>query len=464
MNDDKDFREPKTASQSTPLELHFTFVVPRQLLPVACRCPESVEREEHLHLPPTTGGWDQSDDMSPDMYFTQTMAVANRCRAKIEYELRVKILSSVNGKLASVAEVSEPIQIMPFYPWFQRQQSVRSGQASPAYEPTQPPFFQTPPPPSIPTRTVEAEKKIKKGVFGKKKGSVQVSLEAPEFFELGVGHDETPLPPNSLTLPIKMRYLPITADLPPKVTAISARLHSRTTFNVDSHKDFRNSGTYQSSIVILKASTPSPSTPLWVEGESSTDLSFVANIVMPITLPPAAGSPDTQAQKVLLPSFESCFVSRSYEIEVRIGFDGGNELALRTPISILAKPATQKAESDLEYAIQAANNWTPPGHETLNASIEPELLRPTLRTLRIDDHRGSTSSEESTGTVTESPGMQAMEFHGGCVEEVVPAVPAVTEIVPGEAPPDYSLVVQTVANGKDNGVQQTVTAVFARTA
>src|SRR5271163_2149454 len=132
MNDDKDFREPKTASQSTPIELPFTFVVPRQLLPVACRCPESVQREEHLHLPPTMGGWDQSDDMSPDMYITLSTTFANRCRAKIEYEIRVKMLSSVNGQSVSVAEVSEPIQIMPLYPWFQRRQCGRSHESSPA--------------------------------------------------------------------------------------------------------------------------------------------------------------------------------------------------------------------------------------------------------------------------------------------------------------------------------------------
>jgi len=287
-------------------------------------------------------------------------------------------------------------------------------------------------------------------------------VEGPESFELSVGHDETQqLPPNSLTLPIKMRYVPITPDLPPNVTAISARLHSRTTFNVDSGKDFRNSGTYQSSNLILKASTPSPSTPLWVEDESSPDLSFVANLVMPVTLPPAAGSPDPKNQKVLLPSFESCFVSRSYEVEVRIGFDGRSEIALRIPISILAKPATQKAESELESAIQEADNWTPPGHETLNSSVEPELLRPTLRTLRIDDRSSVRSSEESTGTVTESPRMQSRDFQGCCVEDVVPPV---TPNVPCEAPPDYSLVVQTVSTDKDNGVQQTVTAVFARTA
>lgn len=68
MNDDKDFRGPKTASQTDPIELPFKFTVPRQLLPVICKCPSSVQNDQHLNLPPSVGSWDYGDDMSPDMY------------------------------------------------------------------------------------------------------------------------------------------------------------------------------------------------------------------------------------------------------------------------------------------------------------------------------------------------------------------------------------------------------------
>jgi hypothetical protein len=67
MNDDKDIQEPRIASQTNPIELHFTFVVPRQLLPVICKCPG--QNPQHLHLPPSMGDWDRADDMSSDMYF-----------------------------------------------------------------------------------------------------------------------------------------------------------------------------------------------------------------------------------------------------------------------------------------------------------------------------------------------------------------------------------------------------------
>jgi hypothetical protein len=68
MNDDKEFQNVKTASRTNPIELPFTFVVPRQLLPIMCKCPASVQNEQHFHLPPSMGSWKDLDDMSADMY------------------------------------------------------------------------------------------------------------------------------------------------------------------------------------------------------------------------------------------------------------------------------------------------------------------------------------------------------------------------------------------------------------
>jgi hypothetical protein len=67
MNDDKDMRQPKTASRLSPLELPFTFTVPRELLPIVCKSDNSLEKERHLQLPPSMGSWDHVDDMSADM-------------------------------------------------------------------------------------------------------------------------------------------------------------------------------------------------------------------------------------------------------------------------------------------------------------------------------------------------------------------------------------------------------------
>src|SRR5271168_3802266 len=116
MNDDKNVREPKTASQTNPLELPFTFTVPRQLLPKACNCP--VHNSQHLDLPPSMGSWGRADDMGPDMYFHSRFILTTR--SKIEYQIRVKIVSRVDGKATVAAETMELVQILPVYSWWSR--------------------------------------------------------------------------------------------------------------------------------------------------------------------------------------------------------------------------------------------------------------------------------------------------------------------------------------------------------
>src|SRR5271155_1348043 len=237
MNDDKDIRESKIASRTQPVELPFTFIVPRQLLPTICSSSNLEEKEKHLQLPPSMGCWDHADDMSADMYLSKSQNIMLMIRSKIEYEVRVKVLSTVDGKSKVVAESIEPVQIMPLYPWWQ---SRRPRQASPSYELVESPS-QTPSEHGHP-KTVEVEKTLKKGFLGKKKGRVTVSMEVPDSYHINVGQSDNTV--NPLSMPIKMRYSPISADLPPNVNSLSARLHARTKYNVDSGKDPRNSGVY----------------------------------------------------------------------------------------------------------------------------------------------------------------------------------------------------------------------------
>ena len=443
MNDDKDIREPKVASRTHPLELPFTFTVPRQLLPTICPSSNLEEKERHLQLPPSMGCWNHADDMSPDMYLSRATNVVLMSRSKIEYEVRVQVQSTVDGKSKNVAESIEPVQIMPLYQWWQ---SLRSRPAaSPSYEQVVSPST-TPSEHGQPT-TVEVEKTLKKGFLGKKKGRVTVSMEVPDSYYINVGQSDNTV--NPLSMPIKMRYSPITADLPPNVSSLSARLHARTKYNVDRGIEPRNAGIYNTSITLLKAATPSTSTPLWLEESTTNKLSFVANLLIPMNLPPAAGSSSSKGQKVLLPSFDSCLISRSYELEVRIGFEGGSETVLRLPTSIIAKPATSAAETALEEAVRIADNWTPPGHETVAADVEPDLLRPTLRTLNLNDPESNETSD------TEDSNTNVRAFNTSPLPDQIADVPS-------DSPPDYDFVVTTVSDKIVDG--HCVIAVAARTA
>lgn len=429
MSDDKNIREIKTASQINPVELPFTFIVPRQLLPVDCACPTAAPTAQHLNLPPSLGFWDPSDDMSADMYVLSAENYADvSFRSKIEYQVRVKVLSKVDRKSTVAAEAIEPVQILPLYSWWQSlRPQLRSE--SPTYERVEPPVG--PPSESNPLNTVEAAGKIRKGFWGKRKGTVSVSIEVPDTYYINVGYSSG----TSLSMPIKMRYSPISADLPPSVSSLSARLHARTAYNVDWRKDPRNSGVYTTNVTILKSSTPSTSTPLWLEDSSSSQLSFISNLLVPINLPPAAGSRTAKGDKVLLPSFESCLISRSYEIEIRIGFHGGSEVTLRIPTSIVAKPGTAAAQAAFDNAIQIADNWTPPGQEVVASEVEPELPHPTQFNLNIDDAAGS----DTEGSMANSP--------------TVETAPLPNEIVDtrSDLPPDYSVVITSINHKQVGG-------------
>jgi Bul1 C terminus len=369
-----------------------------------------------LHLPPTVGNWDNSDDLSPDMY-THPGPRGTNGRSKIEYKIRVKVITKVAGKKILVEEASEPLQVLPLYSWWENRHP-----GTPTYEEVQSSSGEATSTPSL--KTTRVEKMLKKGFLGKKRGLLSVGIECPESYEVSVGGSE-PVK-TALSIPIAMQYSPITADLPPKISLLSAKLLARTNFNVDSSHNRRNKGVYSTGVTLLKPSTPSTSTPLWLEDCSSGNLTFISNLLVPISLLPAAGTKTAKGEKVLLPSFESCLISRSYEIEVRIGFEGGNDVMARVPVSIRAKPPTAEAERDLENAIRTANDWVPPEHDAMVGTIEPELLRPTIQTLRLND--SSTSDDDSAS------------INSGA-QEPPPVVRTIQ--LPVGLPPDYEILVSS---------------------
>ena len=178
-------------------------------------------------------------------------------RSKIQYEVHVKVLSRIDGKLKVVAEAREPIQVMPTYLRWQNCHFPLVAQTSPAYEPLQSSAFNPP----CTKKIAFAQKNLRKGFLRQSKGSLTVSVEIPGRFHLNVGNLEG----NSFSLPVILRYFPVSADVPPRVRSLSARLYAITKYNVDSGIDFRNVNSYATTIPLLNASTPSTSTPLWLE-------------------------------------------------------------------------------------------------------------------------------------------------------------------------------------------------------
>ena len=335
-------------------------------------------------------------------------------RSKIQYKVRVKVLSLNNGKKTVAAEASERVQILSLYTWWQHQ---FSGNTSPTYEEMESPAG-TGSPVANP-KVTRVEKVLKKGLLGKKRGVISIGIEAPDSYDISVGTSETVK--TAVSVAIQMRYSPITADLPPKISILSAKLLAHTTYNVDSNQDRRNQGVYSTSVKLIKPLTPSTSAPLWLEDSSSGELAFVSNLLVPISLPPAAGTRSVKGEKVLIPSFESCLISRSYEIEIRIGFDGGSDIMGRVPATILAKPPTCAAGRVLNDAIRSANEWTPPDQDAIARDLEPELLRPSIHNLHLRDIPSRDDDSSPTDSATPQPSTLITQ----------------TNQLPGRLPPDY---------------------------
>jgi hypothetical protein len=353
------------------------------------------------------------------------------------------------------AEVSEQVQILPVYTWWQQRQRELAGESSPQYERVESPLRDS----STPSlKVVETEKTLRKGFFGKKKGKVAVNMQVRDSYYSNLGQNPDS-PSNSLSMPISMRYMPISADLPPNVSSLSARLHACTRYNVDPSNTQSLSGTYNTSITLLKALTPSTSSPLWLEDSSSSSLSFTTNLLIPMSLPSPVGTSTVKGQKILLPTFSSCYISRSYEIEVKVGFEGGNELALRVPITIIAKPGTSQAEKEFAESVRVADEWSPPGHETVAGNIEPELIRPTAENIRTPEML-NVEVLEAQEVTTETPGETE---HVHVVPEGRPELVSQAPVVPQpelvtESPPDYEVV---IAEMNKFGVHTRITALAA---
>jgi hypothetical protein len=147
-----------------------------------------------------------------------------------------------------------------------------------------------------------------------------------------------------------------------------------------------------------------------------------------------------------LPSFESCYISRSYEIEVKVAFERGSEIVLRMPISIIAKPGTQEGEREFSEVIRVADDWSPPEHETVAGVLEPELVRPTAANIRTPE-LVNVEVLEAQDVLREGTDSIHSRHEMG-VE--TPSTP--------ESPPDYEHVVEEI---NKIGVNVRITAVAA---
>ena len=355
------FPEPRVLEAGKVYKFSFNFIVPERLLPQSCTHPKQSTFPEggHLALPPSLGdpmvaimGKSLMDDMSPDM---GTIAYAVKCR--------ITNGRGVTGKIRILTETSKKLRVIPAVP--EAPPLSVEGGLKDDYK-------------------LRKEKTIKKGLFKSKLGRLVMESVQPNSLRLPPVRsnsessvttmatvkvrfdpaDETSQPPRLSNLQAKLKVATFFAsvpmqDLPGKssdfhfssvkgIFVEAVNLSSRCLANQGWEKHNDSSATATpirrdsalSTISISAANIPSPSTAY--KGK----IFYTAHIVVPISLP--------KGNKVFVPSFHSCLISRVYALDLF--------LSLVTPSASVSDPSIH-----LKLPIQISSEGNPHARPTISA-------------------------------------------------------------------------------------------------
>lgn len=309
----------------------FHFVIPHSLPIGACRhsCEHPSVREHHLRLPPSVGGWHDRDDSSPET-------------SRVHYCVTVSLLQRPIFS-------SEPVSIL---------RGRREIRVLPTYAEDAPLDI------SVHDKRSEYKlsksKPLRKSLLSRKLGIVAVEAVQPSA--VMVAHDGREASPSKLLLNI--RFTPTSASLsgshveipdsvsPPTINSITAKLITKTFFNTAHMSAFPDRGLRQE----LNYSTPlyyAQAAPVHdVEFDSNPDWKMettmgegptcVASVNVEFKLP--AGG-----KKMLLPTFHSCLLSRTYTLRVCISTGPGRTTtSLSVPVQVAVESSTASSSAGQE--------------------------------------------------------------------------------------------------------------------
>ena len=307
----------------------FNFTVPGRLLPRTCT--HSVEndtvRAAHLEVPPSMGNMKlagksskEMDDFAPHM-------------ATITYSIRARVAKyGTSGRPVQIGDGSVEVKILPFY------------------EEKPPMHIQD----SHPHYVLRKEKDVKMGLF--KFGKVgRLTAETIQPRSLRLLHQGTssnvPVVTCSSTT-VTLRFDPQSVkDQPPPLDLVVAKLCVYTFFAATpfhkiplhhAQEDWPSrQGVYYEQIELSKRSLSIVNWTRSTSGSTSelaideSTVFYTTSILVPITLPA-----ELCTQKMFLPTFASCTVSRSYDLTLNISYSPNRTnifspcIELRLPLQI----------------------------------------------------------------------------------------------------------------------------------
>lgn len=335
----------------------FEFVVPTQLLPNTCHrdCEDDQVRAAHLQVPPSLGdesslGCDGKllDDLASKM-------------ARISYSIVVTIMRKheASSTPVTLAQASKPVRVAP--------------------------AVDEKPPPALKFTTA---KTIRKGLAMKRLGRLVMEMWQPNSLRLPGGGLQGSSPPTT-SASLALRFDPAGNDLPPKLGRLDCKLQVINFYSIAhchqlaSYDRFPLETTQEAYSEFLLLSSrnmagvqwikhtsgtnaidPPPYDPSISQGESgdngqfyidqptkhdggvhkpSTSTStgrpyYTTDLVVPIQLP---------SDKAFVPTFHSCFISRTYRLCILLSLSTTASLTLKVPIQVTAGGNIQRAGSEV---------------------------------------------------------------------------------------------------------------------
>lgn len=337
-----DFPNPRVFQAGHTYTIPFNFVVPHQLTLDACthHCTNPNVRDHHLRLPPSMGYW-ESDDQAPEM-------------ARIEYAIRASAFrsSEEEGKTMPL-EASHLIKVLPALP---EDAPLDITAKDERYH-------------------LSKSKTIRKNIFSAKSGKITATASQPGAIMLSA--DGARMSESSMR--INLKFDCASADsTPPKINSVTAKLQATTYFSNASMDVLPNLGSrvsYRTNpSLTYSTSNPLITNPIdaisWSQQTSRRDSGYsswsaedgsesdgtqdrhhrtkksnkapvqhVATLDIPFAL--AASS-----NKLYLPSFHNCLISRAYSIHLNISVGPMNaNIPLTIPLQV-AMDTVQGDESD----------------------------------------------------------------------------------------------------------------------
>ncbi|KAI5785918.1 hypothetical protein EDC01DRAFT_194715 [Geopyxis carbonaria] len=307
---------PRVVTPGQTVTLPFTFVVPASLLPDTCKhtVENSSVEAAHLRLPPSLGdlaALGGIDDQAPDM-------------AHISYAIRARVTrrKDTAAHALTLASHAHRVLISPAAPAAPPLHIAAAG--------TDPDF------------TLHKEKDLRRGLLGRKLGRLSATAQQPAPLHVALA---SPCPATT-TVPVTLTFA--AADWttpPPPLDTLTTKLRTATFFATTrtpylptpsrSQRDL-SVGCYWESTLLSARSIGAVGAWKLATSASGTPPSrplYTADLIVPVTAPKG---------KALVPSFASCYIARSYLLELTLGVRTGKHsqptVTLKVPLQVAQLP------------------------------------------------------------------------------------------------------------------------------